>query len=92
MVAQRIDETRSAIVREGGVATRRRRGPGLTGAQREALWRRYKSGETIARIARGLENVTPTIHRELTTWCDTAPTARTRSARALRLLAREKIS
>jgi transposase, IS30 family len=64
----------------------------VTEAQREELWRRYKSGETILGIGRALGQRQTNIHRVLQASGGIAPAQRRRSSRALHFEEREDIS
>lgn len=64
----------------------------VTSDQREELWRRYRSGETVLGIARALGQGPNNLYRVLQACGGIAPAQRTRSARVLSLSEREEIS
>jgi len=73
-----------------------RPGPGrrstVTSAQREELWRRYKSGESVLWISRELRQRPTNLYRVLQASGGIEPPTRTRSPRVLSLVEREEIS
>ena len=65
----------------------------FTPKQRAELWERWKNGQCVADIARGLERRNKSgIYRVLALSGGIAPLPRRRAARALRLAEREEIS
>jgi IS30 family transposase len=64
----------------------------VTSAQREELWRQYKAGETVLRIARALGQGPNNLYRVLQACGGIAPARHTRSARVLSFCEREEIS
>jgi len=61
-------------------------------AETAELWRRWRVGETLTEISRGLSCYPGKVHDELCRRGGFAPAARRRSARQLRLAEREEIS
>jgi IS30 family transposase len=64
----------------------------FTAAQCVELWRRYKAGESILGIVRGLGGSPSAVHRVLQCTGGIAPPERRRSPRVLSLVEREEIS
>jgi IS30 family transposase len=65
----------------------------FTSKQKAAIWERWKSGQCVADIARGLERRSKSgVYRVLALNGGIAPLARRRAQRALRLVEREEIS
>jgi IS30 family transposase len=64
----------------------------LSVPERDELWRRWRSGQSIADISRALDRASGTVHGMLSARGGIAPRARTRNARALSLTEREEIS
>lgn len=64
----------------------------LSSGQRADLWRRWRAGELITRIASALGSPYSTVHRQISSRGGCAPPARRRSARVLSLTEREEIS
>ncbi len=65
---------------------------GFSRAQHQELWRRWKLGETVVSIARGLERSVDSLRRVVTTHGGVAPADRTRPASALSAEDRERVS
>ena len=65
---------------------------GLSAGERRELWARWKQGETVVSIARGLRRSTHSLHRVVIAHGGIAPAERTRSVRSLSLGERELIS
>jgi len=66
--------------------------PGMSDEQKREVWRRWKEGQNLSEIARGLDRVPGVIHNVIASNGGVAPAARTRSARSLSLAEREEIS
>ena len=64
----------------------------LSAEQTEQLWKRWRQGESIAEIARGLHRYPATVRWILQQRGGIAPTERRRSARVLSLAERESVS
>lgn len=64
----------------------------VTGPQREELWRRYKTGETVLGIASALGQRPTNLYRVLQAAGGIAPAQRSRSPRVLSFREREEIS
>lgn len=64
----------------------------VTDRQREELWRRYRSGETVLGIAEALGQHSTNLYRVLQAAGGIAPVQRSRSARVLSFREREEIS
>ena len=67
-------------------------GPGLSVQETAELWRRWKAGETLAEMARGMQRSEDSILRIARPHGGIAPRVRSRSALALTLVEREEIS
>jgi IS30 family transposase len=65
---------------------------GLSSAERRELWSRWKRGETVVSIAKGLERSKHCLHRVVVAHGGIAPAERTRSGRSLSLSEREQVS
>jgi IS30 family transposase len=68
------------------------RGPGLSVEARVQVWERWKAGETLAQMSRGMHKKADTFLRVVRPHGGIAPRVRCRSARALTLAEREEIS
>ena len=68
------------------------RGPGLSTAQKELLWNRWKAGDSLSDIGRALGKHAVTIHGVIRVHGGFAPPLRKRSALALTAMEREEIS
>jgi IS30 family transposase len=68
------------------------RGPGLSVEARVQIWERWKAGETLAQMSRGMHKKADTFLRVVRPHGGIAPRVRCRSARALTLAEREEIS
>ena len=68
------------------------RGPGLSVEARVQIWERWKAGETLAQMSRGMHKKADTCLRVVRPHGGIAPRVRCRSARALTLAEREEIS
>lgn len=66
--------------------------PGLSDAQKLDLWRRWKAGESLSEIARGLGKHPGSIYGVLAIYGGVVPRVRSRSCRALTFRERETIS
>ena len=66
--------------------------PGLSGSQKADLWERWKSGQSLSDIARGLGKHPGSIHGVVSADGGIAPRVRQRSPLALSLSEREEIS
>ena len=64
----------------------------VTSIQREELWRRYKAGESVLKIASALGQRTSNLYRTLLATGGIEPALRTRSLRVLSFCEREEIS
>jgi IS30 family transposase len=64
----------------------------VTSIQREELWRRYKAGESVLKIASTLGQRTSNLYRTLQATGGIEPARRTRSLRVLSFCEREEIS
>jgi hypothetical protein len=64
----------------------------VTSMQREELWRRYKAGESVLKIASALGQRTSNLYRTLQATGGIEPARRTRSLRVLSFCEREEIS
>jgi len=64
----------------------------VSGTQRVELWRRYKAGETVLRIAHALAQRPTNLYRVLEATGGIAPARRSRSSRVLSFGEREEIS
>jgi IS30 family transposase len=64
----------------------------MSGQQKAELWRRWKEGESLSDISRGLAKNPGSVHGVLASSGGIAPQARRRSARALTFGQREEIS
>lgn len=64
----------------------------LSSVERRELWSRWKQGEPVVSIARGLQRSKHCLHRVVVAHGGIAPAERTRSARALSLSEREQVS
>jgi IS30 family transposase len=69
-----------------------RRGPGLSGVQKELLWNRWKEGDSLSDIGRALGKHAATIHGVIHLHGGFAPLPRKRAALALTAIEREEIS
>jgi hypothetical protein len=54
--------------------------PGMSDEQKREVWRRWKEGQSLSEIARGLDRVPGVIHNVIAASGGVAPAARTRSA------------
>jgi hypothetical protein len=77
--------------REGRMQRRKWRG-GLSQADQEELWQRWRRSESLSAIARTLDRRRKVVQRILAGTGGVAPVARRRSARVLSLAEREEIS
>lgn len=68
------------------------RGPGLSVEAKAQIWERWKAGETLAQMSRGMHKKADTCLRVVRPHGGIAPRVRCRSARALTLAEREEIS
>jgi IS30 family transposase len=68
------------------------RRPWMSASDRNEMWRRWRAGESLTDIARGLERGLSRIHRLVETEGGIGPVLRCRSPRALTLSEREEIS
>jgi IS30 family transposase len=68
------------------------RGPGLSVEARVQIWERWKAGETLAQMSRGMHKKADTFLRVVRPHGGIAPRVRCRSARALTVAEREEIS
>jgi len=68
------------------------RGPGLSVEAKAQIWDRWKAGETLAQMSRGMHKKADTFLRVVRPHGGIAPRVRCRSARALTLAEREEIS
>src|SRR5438552_18680189 len=66
--------------------------PGLSSQQKEELWERWKTGQSLSDIGRALGKHAASVFGVLLSKGGIAPTARTRSRRSLSLQDREEIS
>ncbi len=70
----------------------RRRGPRLTTAQKAALWRRWREGESLRAIGRALGRISKCVHYIVAGAGGIPPVPRQRAPKALTLADRETIS
>jgi len=66
--------------------------PGMSDEHKREVWRRWKEGQSLSEIARGLDRVPGVIHNVIAASGGIAPAARTRSARSLSTTERGEIS
>ena len=66
--------------------------PGLSSAQKAALWQRWKSGQSLSDIGRALGKHAGSVHGVLSANGGILPATRCRSSRSLSLAEREEIS
>ncbi len=66
--------------------------PGLSAEQKRELWQRWKAGQSLSEIARGLERQVWAVHRVVSTNGGFVPRERQRRASSLTLFEREEIS
>src|SRR3990172_2132352 len=78
--------------RSGGGRMAQRGRPGLTAEQKRELWSRWKAGESLSEIGRGLGKQPGSIHGVVASNGGYVPVPRRRSSRVLSLAEREEIS
>ena len=66
--------------------------PGLSAAQKQELWDRWKSGESLSDIGRALGKHAGSIHGVIAAHGGITPVPRTRAGIGLTLMEREEIS
>jgi hypothetical protein len=76
----------------GGFAMAQMGRPGLSSQQKEELWERWKTGQSLSDIGRALGKHAASVFGVLLSKGGIAPTARTRSRLSLSLQDREEIS